>query len=167
MILHLLFSLPHLALEEPAKKMVATVGAPGSTVRLRTKTTLDSLDDEALKTPKATKHNASPTPATTSTSTGQATPRTFLDRISFLPTSSSTVLICSDVCFYQLVYVSPWPILSQPRLSRSFSAVSDTWLNFLVQFAPCLLDVLGFKHVLRMERELQFRPLEGSDVILF
>ena len=31
---------------------------------------------------------------------------------------------------YQLSYASPSPIFSQPRLIRSFSAVSDTWLNF-------------------------------------
>ena len=98
MILHLSFLLPHLALEEPPKKMVATVGAPGgtSTVRLRTKTSLDSLDEEMV-TPK-TKNNASPTPTPTTSTKGISTPKSFLDSISTVPTCSATVFKCSDVC---------------------------------------------------------------------
>ena len=95
--LNLSFLLPLLALEEPAKKMVATVGAPGgtSTIRLRTKTTLDSLDEEMV-TPK-TKNNVSPTPTSSSTK-GISTPRSFPDSISKVSTCSATVLICPDVC---------------------------------------------------------------------
>lgn len=127
-----------LNLEAPEKKMVATVGESTSVVRLRTKTSLDSLED-AYKTPiknQVVGHSPS-APPSQSPESGSS-----------LATSFLGIWCATFTGWYGFGFGKPLnlqPIVFHLRLNRSFSSVSVTWMslsltscNFLQSNRPFL-----------------------------